>query len=330
MAAPLAHLVEGSGPPLLLLNGGLMSLHAWDPVARALDSRVRIVRCDLRGQLLSPGPPPASLEGHAADLVALLDHLGVGSAHVAGASFGALVGLTLAARHPERVRSVAAITATDRVPPETRAATEAVRAACRAAAAGGDGGAVFDLLAPATFSPRYRQHHAAELAARRQVVASLPRAWFAGLDGLLETLDGLDLRPLLPAVRCPGLVLAAGEDQTFPLAHSQALAAALPDARLHIVPHAAHGLVVEEPELVAEAVAAFVSDVERRYTGPRPGAAPHVTGLNREAAGRHDGGIGDDGRSGGAHTAGGAARRAPETGRATPGGGWESWPARRA
>lgn len=277
MEGPLAHLVEGSGPPLLLLNGGLMSLHAWDPVARALESRVRVVRCDLRGQLLSPGPPPATLEGHAADLVALLDHLGVGSAHVAGASFGALVGLTLAAHHPGRVRSLAAITATDRMPPGARAATEAVRAACRTAAAGGDGGAVFDLLAPATFSPRYRRHRAHDLTARRQIVASLPRAWFAGLDGLLQTLENLDLRPLLPAVRCPVLVLAAGEDLTFPLSHSQALAAALPRARLHVVPHAAHGLVVEEPELVAETLAAFVRDVERGHAADEtPGAAAAV------------------------------------------------------
>jgi pimeloyl-ACP methyl ester carboxylesterase len=272
--ATLAHVVEGSGPPLLLLNGGLMSLHAWDPVARALAPRFRVVRCDLRGQLLSPGPPPPTLEGHAADLAALLDRLGVASAHVAGASFGALVGLTLAARHGGRVRSVAAITATDRIPPETRAATAMVRAACRAAAAGGDGGAVFDLLVPTTFSPRYRREHADDLAARRQVVASLPRAWFDGLDGLLQAIESVDLRPLLPAVGCPVLVLAAGEDLTFPLPHSRALAAALPGARLHVVPHAAHGLVVEAPDLVAEVVAAFASEVERRSPSGPAAASP--------------------------------------------------------
>lgn len=279
----LAHLVEGSGPPLLLLNGGLMSLHAWDPVARALTPRFRVVRCDLRGQLLSPGPPPPTLEGHAADLVALLDRLGVASAHVAGASFGALVGLTLAARHAGRVRSVAAITATDRMPPETHTATAMIRAACRAAAAGGDGGAVFDLLAPATFSPRYRRQHAGELAARRQVVASLPRAWFDGLDGLLQAIERLDLRPLLPAVQCPVLVLAAGEDLTFPLPHAQALAAALPDARLHVVPHAAHGLVVEEPDLVAGVVAAFVSEVEHGSASTGRAAAPSSAGPDSAA-----------------------------------------------
>lgn len=277
MEAILVHVVEGSGPPLLLLNGGLMSLHAWDPVARALTPRFRVVRCDLRGQLLSPGPPPPTLEGHAADLVALLDRLGVTSAHVAGASFGALVGLALAARHAGRVRSVAAIAATDHVPPETRTATQMIRAACRAAAAGGDGGAVFDLLAPATFSPGYRRQHADDLAARRQVVASLPRVWFEGLDGLLQAIERLDLRPLLPAVRCPVLVLAAGEDLTFPLPHSQALAAALPDARLHVVPHAAHGLVVEQPDLVAEVVAAFASEVEHGSAGTRAAAAPSST-----------------------------------------------------
>ncbi len=101
--APLAHEVAGQGPPLLLLNGGLMSLRAWEPVVTRLRTQFTVIRCDLRGQLLSPGAPPATLSGHADDVCALLDHLGIGQAHVAGASFGALVGITCAAHHLARV-----------------------------------------------------------------------------------------------------------------------------------------------------------------------------------------------------------------------------------
>jgi pimeloyl-ACP methyl ester carboxylesterase len=271
--AMLAHTVEGNGPPLLLLNGGLMSLHAWDPLAARLGSRVTVVRCDLRGQLLTPGTPPPTLEGHAQDVARLVDHLAVDAVHVVGTSFGALVGLTLAACCPDRVRSLVAITATDRVTGEMWLQAGALAEACSAAAAGGDGGAVFDLVVPGTFSPSYRHRFAEELAARRQVIASLPREWFAGLEGLLGSLRGLDLRPMLPKVTCPTLVLGAGRDQTFPLWHSQSLASGLPDAQLRIVPGAPHGLILEEPEVVAGSILEFLTRIGALSRDADPGEA---------------------------------------------------------
>jgi pimeloyl-ACP methyl ester carboxylesterase len=260
----LAHVVTGAGSPVLLLNGGLMSLSAWEPVSTRLETRHTVVRCDLRGQLLSPGPPPPSLRGHADDAARLLAHLGHPRAHVAGASFGALVALTMAAAHPERVRSVAAITATDRVTPGMWGASERLREACRHAADGGDRAAVFDLLVPGTFSPEYRRRCAGELAARRAAIGLLPARWFGDLASMLAALQDLDLRPLLPDVRCPALVLGAGRDETFPVAHAQALAAALPGAHLRIVPEAPHGLVVEAPDLVAESLLQFLEEADGR------------------------------------------------------------------
>ena len=72
----LTHRVDGEGPPLVLLNGGMMSLSAWEPIARRLAERHRVIRCDFRGQLLSPGAARASMEEHADDVAALLDALG--------------------------------------------------------------------------------------------------------------------------------------------------------------------------------------------------------------------------------------------------------------
>jgi pimeloyl-ACP methyl ester carboxylesterase len=263
MSELLTHVVAGQGPPVLLLNGGLMSYRAWDGVASRLESRFTIVTCDFRGQLLSPGEAPPALEWHADDLLHLIDHLGISRVHVAGTSFGALVGIVLASTHGERVASLTAITATDHVTPEMWQGAVALREACEAARRGGDRGAVFDLIALGTFSPQYRRANADLLGARRQAVASLPDAYFAGLERLLDTLQGLDLRPMLPRVTCPTLVLAAGADLTFPLSHSQSLAAAVTNAHLRVLPEAAHGMVLEEPEAVARSMAEFVSAVER-------------------------------------------------------------------
>lgn len=267
--APLAHEVAGEGPPLLLLNGGLMSLRAWDPVVARLQTHFTVIRCDLRGQLLSPGLPPATLAGHADDVCQLLDHLDIRRAHVAGASFGALVGLTLAAHHLPRVTTLTAMVATDHVTPDMSAGGDFLAEACRVAAEGGDGGRVFDLIEQGTFSSEYRRANADKLKERRQGISLLPRGWFGGLVALLAALDGLDLRPVLSRITCPTLVLGAGRDLTFPVSHSQDLARALPNAHLRIVPEASHGVVLEEPDVVAESIIEFI-EAAGVGTAPNP------------------------------------------------------------
>jgi len=261
--APLTHIVRGSGTTVVLLNGGMMSAAAWEPVAADLLAQHTVVTCDFRGQLLSPGPAPRTLDGHADDVAALLDHLQAGSVHVVGTSFGALVGLVLAMNRPERVRSLSVITATDRITAAMWEGAEVLRDACRRAATGsGEGPLVFDLLGPATFSERFREQFADHLSARRAAFALLPPAWFEGVAALLDALEGLDLRGRLSRVSCPALVVAAGCDLTFPLEHSRELAAGLPRARLEVVHEAAHGLVVEEPKRVSSLLLSFLRGAE--------------------------------------------------------------------
>jgi 3-oxoadipate enol-lactonase len=257
----LAHRVDGDGPPLLLLNGGLMSIASWDKVAAALARSRRVVRCDLRGQLLSPGPPPPTLEGHAADVVALLDRLGLERADVVGTSFGALVGVLLAASAPERVRSLVAVTATDRLEAQDWAEAQPLLEAALSAARGGDGGRVLDLLLESAYSPAFLAANRAALLGRRSQVAALPPAFFAQLAGLLHALEGLDLRPRLAAVRCPALVVAAELDRTFPMERSADLARALPCARLELVAGSGHALVAEAPERLLAVLEPFLDAV---------------------------------------------------------------------
>ena len=241
----LTHRIDGEGWPLLLLNGGMMSFPAWEPVATRLRERFRVIRCDFRGQLLSPGPPPGSMEGHADDLARLLDHLAVPRAHVVGASFGAYAALLLAARHPSRVASIVAATVTDHVKDGMGEGGVALRSACQAALAGGDRGAVFDLIVEVAYSPAWREARRAEFSARRPQAAFLPDAWFSGLLGLLAALEGCDLRPVLSRIGCPVLILAAGADAIMPLARTEAVAKAIPGAELLVFPECGHALPVE-------------------------------------------------------------------------------------
>ncbi len=258
----LAHRVDGDGgATILFLNGGLMTYAAWQPYVDTFKSEYRLLRCDLRGQLLSPGDAPAHVGGHVDDVVALLDALGMAAVHVVATSLGAFVGLLLAARRPGRVLSLAAITTTARVDERGAAGARELRRLALEAASGGDAGRVFDFVRDGSYSPAYVAGNVELLSQRRRAVASLPASFFRGAASLAASLEGLDLTGELPNISCPTLVVEAGLDVTFPAPQSEEVAGLIPGARLETVADCGHALVVEKPRDLLDRLGAFLRSV---------------------------------------------------------------------
>jgi pimeloyl-ACP methyl ester carboxylesterase len=99
--------VTGTGEPTLLIHGALLAEAMAPLVDTAALEGFELIRYHRRGHAGSSHPAPASIAEHADDAAALLDHLDHEHAHVIGHSSGAIVALELAARHPDRVRSLA-------------------------------------------------------------------------------------------------------------------------------------------------------------------------------------------------------------------------------
>ena len=98
----------GSGPQLVLTHGSWTDGSGWAPSVAALAGRYEVVTWDRRGHSRSEsGAGPGSRAEDAADLAALIEHLGGGPVHVAGNSYGAIVTLTLVTTRPELVASAA-------------------------------------------------------------------------------------------------------------------------------------------------------------------------------------------------------------------------------
>src|SRR5436190_17513142 len=99
--------VQGEGEPLLLIPYTSADHACYAFQLPAYTEHFSCIALDLPGSGESDKPPgPYSTEGYADQVAAFLGAVGVERAHVAGVSLGAAVGLHLAARHPERVRSL--------------------------------------------------------------------------------------------------------------------------------------------------------------------------------------------------------------------------------
>jgi 3-oxoadipate enol-lactonase len=249
----LASTVDGpAGAPTVVLSNSLGSTTAmWDGLLPTLVERLRVVRYDHRGHGSSPVPPgPYALDDLGADVLALLDRLGLSRVHWCGLSLGGMVGMWLAINAPDRIeRLVLCCTSAKLGPPEMwseRAAT--VREAGVEAVA--DGGI------DRWLTPGFREREPERTAAVRAMLVSTPAEGYAGCCAVIERMD---LLPELGSVRAPTLVIAAADDPATPPEHGERIASSIPGARFEIVPGARHLATIEQPEAMAELILAHLA-----------------------------------------------------------------------
>lgn len=232
-----------SGPddgPVLVLGSSVGSTGTmWEPQVAALSGTHRVVRYDHRGHGGSrPSTPPRSIADLGGDVVALLDHLGVAKASLAGLSLGGMVAMWVAAHHPDRVDRVALFCTAALLGPRENWLQ-------RAAAVRGAGMAsIADAVLARWFTPGYPARHL-------DVVARL-RAEFEAVDpeayaACCESIADMDLREDLARISAPTLVVAGRDDPATPPALAEDIAGRIRGARLAVVPDAAHLGSVEQP-----------------------------------------------------------------------------------
>ena len=106
---------------------------------------------------------------------------------------------------------------------------------------------VADTVVGRWFTPGFAARHADEVANMRAMIAATPAEGYASC---CEVVAKTDLRPSLPAIGAPTLVIAGAQDPAVPVEQAEQLAAAIPDARLAVVQDAAHLANVEQPDEV--------------------------------------------------------------------------------
>lgn len=249
----------GPGEPVVFSHGLLWNTTLFAPQVAALSDRYRCIAYDHRGQGRSADDARQVIDMDllTADAVALIRALDIGPVHFCGLSMGGFIGMRLAARHPELVRSLILC--------ETSAGPE-----------------------PAENAPRYKRMNlvARWLGPRVVIPAVMPilfgktsltdptreaqrREWKRQLNknrrSIWRAVNGVILRePVageLPKIVAPTLVIVGAEDVATTPAKAQQIAALIPRSSLAIVEAAGHSSTVEQPEAVNAQIERFLAGV---------------------------------------------------------------------
>ena len=239
------------GAPVLVLGNSLgTSTAVWDRQALTFRESFRLLRFELPGHSGSPAPPgPYTIADLAARLLALLDSRGVDRAAYCGISLGGMIGMWLAAHAPDRVTALGLVCTSAYLPPASAwlARADQVRAAGMASVSGP--------VIGRWFTPRYAAQAPDVIEAFR---AEFERTDPGGYAGCCAAIAGMDQRATLAAITAPTLVLAGAEDVATPPEHGAVIARGIPDARLEVIPAAAHLAPVSAPAPVTAALLAHL------------------------------------------------------------------------
>jgi pimeloyl-ACP methyl ester carboxylesterase len=248
--ARLWYEVRGDGEPLLLHHGYTASRVNWMPVAERLQSRYQVILMECRGAGQSEHTPDGySLEQYAADVIGMLDHLGLKRVTFAGHSMGGGIGYLLALEHRERLERLILMAP---IPAEgVGEITPEIREQRLAERRRGDRDAIL---------ARYRAMQFRDDVETEEWFLDRAEHILSVSDGHFErgaeSMRDLDVGHRLAEITTPTLVIAGAVDSLL-IPNLQDFLR-LPNATLEVLSRAGHEVAVHEPERVAAAIHSFM------------------------------------------------------------------------
>jgi len=256
------YLEAGSGRPMMLLHAFPLSADQWLPQLHRVPPGWRLIAPDVRGfRGVGQAHQEVGLEGttmatHAADVLALMNHLDLDRAVVGGVSMGGYITLAVARVASRRLDGlVLADTRAGADTEEGRAGRDAMIALVNDSGPG----AVADAMLPELLGETTRRDQPELGQALRTLILRNPAAGLASALSAMKVRD--DSTPWLGAIPCPTLVICGAEDTLTPVAQSEAMATAIPGAELVVLPGAGHLSNLETPLAFADALTRFLGRI---------------------------------------------------------------------
>jgi pimeloyl-ACP methyl ester carboxylesterase len=244
---------QGAGLPLVFLHAFPLNRTMWADQERLLSSQFRVITMDLRGHGESDAPLwRYTLDQAADDVIGLLDHLSIQQAVFVGLSMGGYLLFALCRKYTDRVMGL--VLADTRAQADT-AEGKAARFQMAQTAYRNGPSAIADIMIPKLLRPTTIQTKP-ELV--RRVRRMIEGNQISGIVGdLMAMAERPDSVPLLKQISCPTQIIVGEEDLPTPPTDAKLMADLIPDARLAIIPAAAHLSNLEQPDSFSEIVRTF-------------------------------------------------------------------------
>tara|TARA_R110000822_G_scaffold159476_13_gene299295 strand:- start:1324 stop:2106 length:783 start_codon:yes stop_codon:yes gene_type:complete len=242
---------EGQGEPILFLHGLGISRRDWSHQTAYFRQNFRVIAPDFRGHGESSKPDSAySIPIHAADIVALMDRLGVESAHVVGLSMGGMVAFQLAVDASHRLRTMTIVNSGPALPNDTFATKKMLWTRLL----------LIHLFGMKRFGRKVAEKmfasegHEALIDLLATQISSNPKEIYLRN---LTSLFGWGVLDQLTSITTPTLMLAGDRDYS-PVAVKQAIVDAMQNAQLVVVENSGHGTPIEKPDETNQSIEKFI------------------------------------------------------------------------
>jgi 3-oxoadipate enol-lactonase len=240
--------------PMLMMHGFARNAKFWNRWVPPIAESRRVYRPDLLGCGKSDLPAPGyayTPEKIGAQILAVLDAHSLSRVHWVGESSGGIIGLLLAAAHPDRIASLVLCNTPTRIPDEIRGIyaldQESTAAAIRTHGTGE--------WCRQTLGYRLDLEHASPHL-QEWVIAEMDKTRPDIAAALHECFEAIDVRPLLPEIKAPVLLLS-GDKSRIASEQQKILADRLPHGRLELFAGYGHGVNLLQPKRCARTALEF-------------------------------------------------------------------------
>lgn len=241
-----------AGKPVIVFSNSLgCDFRIWRDVIVRLAGDYAIVTYDKRGHGLSDsGVPPYAMDDHVSDLEALLDHLEIGKAIICGLSVGGMIAQGIYARRPDRVRALILCNTAPKIGDEV-----SWNARIKAVEEGGIA-AIADTILERWFTPGFRRPGNPEFSGYYNMLTRTP---VEGYTGTAAAIRDADYTREAGLIGVPALCVAGDQDGSTPPDLVLQMAKLIPAANYELIAGAGHLPCVEQPEMLANVMRAFIS-----------------------------------------------------------------------
>lgn len=233
---------------IIFLNGVMASVTSWNYQVAALQNDYRIICHDFKGQLLSDKPEgPYTFAEHAADVIALLDHLHITSAHLVGTSYGGEVAMKVAILYPSYVKSLTIINSVSELDELLIANVKNWKHMAQNAVTPQTKMAFFNAMSPSIYGSRFFANHKEMLEARAAATANMDDSYFQGQCILYDTfINDVTMTQELNQINCPTLIVVGENDYLKPVKFSRIMYREIRDSEFVIIPDCGHVTIFEK------------------------------------------------------------------------------------